>query len=658
MIAGNNKCFSFQPMKNLSLSKLFTVILLLFSANIFLFARNGFVIVRSKNFQFVGEAGGEKIRQEALKLEQFRAAFQRAFPAVNVASPSVPTVLIFKDSESFAPFKPVRENGAADKSISGFFQSSDEESYIAYPLSGTEKSSGTSFHEYIHFLIKNNFQTSVLPVWLNEGLAEYYQTFRMKNDRRAIFGEPQSGHLRLLRETKLVPMKTISAVDYQSLNELDTDQKKLFYAQSWAVVHYLMQKNDGLIDAPIRKYLALTAAGKSPETAFEKSFETTFSALEKEVENYILKKSPASKNFDLGGKLVFETNLETQPIGEAEWLNYLGNLFFQSQRYGEAAEILQKSLALDDRSAKANLAFGKTLAKQGKPTDAKNYFEKAVALDGENYAANYYLADILFRENVSADGFVGQLPKDDAKKIRELLKKVIKQNPNLVEAYKMLASISLANDDEVAESIGYVQNALKIQPQNFRLEYVLAQLYLRKKDFENARKTAAGLIKNCIEKDFCQRVQAFVSALDSIEQKEKELAELRKKYGLENVNFAEENLLPPEEAMNRALNRALRKPLENEKRFVGNLTEIVCGKIVTFKIEGENRILKLTKPSFDGIFLISFSRNTAGMRIECGKPKTEMFVVATYKNDIVKKFDSDGELSVLEFVPKEFKLIE
>ena len=164
--------------------------------------------------------------------------------------------------------------------------------------------------------------------------------------------------------------------------------------------------------------------------------------------------------------------------------------------------------------------------------------------------------------------------------------------------------------------------------------------------------------KTCIEKDFCERVKSFINVLDSIEQKEKELAELRKKYGLEDVDFEAENLLPPEEAMNRALNRSLRKPQTGEKRFVGNLTEIVCGKTVAFNIEGENQILKLSKPSFDGIFLISYSRNTAGMRIECGKPKTEMFVVATFKNDPLKKSDSDGELMVLEFVPKEFKLIE
>ena len=642
------------------MKKLCIFILLLFSANIFVFAGDGFFIVRSKNFQFVGEAGEEKIRQEAFRLEQFREAVRRAFPGLNLDAPAAPpTVLLFKDSNSFAPFKPVRENGLTDQNISGFFQSSGEANYIALSVSGdAEKSSGTIFHEYFHFLIKNTFQTSALPVWLNEGLAEYYQTFRMKNDRKAVFGEAQNSHLRLLREYRLVPFDTLAAVDQSSLSRMSAGEKNLFYAQSWALVHYLMQKNGGSINSTINKYLALIAENKSPENAFEQAFQTKYSEIETKLSAYISKKSFDSNQVSFGEKLNFETQMKTELIGEAEWLNHLGDLLIQSQRYDAAAEILKKSLALDENSAAANLSFGKILTKQGKSAEAVFYFEKALAHDRENYAAKFYLADVLFRENLSADGYVNEIPPERARKIRELLKTTISRNPQLIEAFKMLALISLANNDEVDESIEYLQTALKIQPQNFRLEYNLAQLFLRRKNFESARKTAIGLSKNCVEKDFCERVQSFINALSSVEQKEKELAELRKKYGLENVDFAAENLLPPEEAMNRALNRSLRKPQTGEKRFVGNLTEIVCGKTVTFNIEGENQMLKLSKPSFDGIFLISYSRNTAGMRIECGTPKTEMFVVATFKNEMLKNSGSDGELMILEFVPKEFKLIE
>ena len=59
-----------------------------------------FVLVRSKNFQFVGEASEEKIRREAFRLEQFREVVRRAFPELNVGrARAPPTVLLFKDSE-------------------------------------------------------------------------------------------------------------------------------------------------------------------------------------------------------------------------------------------------------------------------------------------------------------------------------------------------------------------------------------------------------------------------------------------------------------------------------------------------------------------------------------------------------------------------------
>jgi len=648
-------------MKKTRVIKIFLFALLLFASNIQSFAGDGFVIVRSKNFRFIGEISEDRIRREASKLEQFRESFRRAFPAIVGESSAPLTILIFKDAESFAPFKPVLENGSTDRHISGIFQSSGESNYIAFSISGNagdEVSSETIFHEYIHFLFKKYFQTADLPVWLNEGLAEYFQTFRIKNERRAIFGEDRKNHLQLLRQYKIFPLKTLSEIDYATFSKTEISAKRLFYAQSWAVVYYLMRKTGGDLTARIENYLALIAAGKAREAAFEEAFKVKYSQAETELENYISRKSFEADFLDLSEKPDFQIQFSTEKINQSEWLFYLSDLLFQAQRLDEASKMLKKSLLLNEKSAAANLLFGKIFLRQKNPAEAISYFDKALALGGEKTAANFFLAQTLFRENVLDNGFVNPIPPENAKKIRELLKSAIRQNPQLIEAYQILTSISLTNNDEMSETIEYVENALKIQPQNFRLKYDLAQLYLIKRNLENARKIAAELAENCTEKVFCERVKSFTEVLNSTVQREKEIFELKKKYGLENVNFEEENLLPPAEAMNRALNRSLRKPLAGEKRFVGNLREIDCDKNVTFKIEGENQNLNLSKNSFDEITLMSFSSNTAGMRIECGNPKTEMFVVATYKINSNEKIDSDGEILVLEFVPKEFKLIE
>lgn len=634
--------------------------MLLLASNIRSFAADEFVAVRSKNFHFIGEVGEEKLRREASKLEQFRESFHRAFPKIVGESSAPLTILIFKNAESFAPFKPVLENGQTDRHVSGFFQSNGEDNYIAFSLSGNanDDSSETLFHEYIHFLVKKYFRTSDLPVWLSEGLAEYFQTFRIKNERKAVFGEGRKNHLQLLRQYKIFPLTTLTEIDYESFSKTKIETKRIFYAQSWAVVYYLMRKNGVDLIAQIENYLVLIAAGKTRETAFEEAFKVKYSELETELEKYISQKSFEASYLDLGEKTAFQNQFSAGQISRSEWLFHLGDLLFQSQRLDEATKILRQSLALDERSAAANLLLGKIFLNQKNHSEAILYFERSLALDGENSAANLFLAQTLYRANISKEGFINPIPAENAEKIRKLLKTAIRQNPQLIEAYQILASISLVNSDEIAETIEIVQNALKVLPQNSHLKYNLARIYLIKRDFEIARKLTDNLAETCAEKEFCERVKSFSEALNAIIQREKEIFELKKKYGLENVNFEEENRLPPAEAMNRALNRSLRKPLAGEKRFAGNLKEIVCDQSVTFKIAGENQNLSLSKKSFDEITLTSFSRNTAGMRIECGNSKTEMFVVATYKTNRDEKPGSDGEILVLEFVPKEFKLIE
>ena len=251
------------------------------------------------------------------------------------------------------------------------------------------------------------------------------------------------------------------------------------------------------------------AENKSPENAFEQAFKTKYSETETKLSAYISKKSFDSNQIDFGEKLNFETQMKTELIGEAEWLNFLGDLLFQSNRYDAAAGNLWKKISRpDENSAAANPSFGKILMKQGKSAEAAIFFEKAITLDGENYAAKFYLADGLFKENLSPDGYVNEIPRR-SKENSGTFKRRNQQNPQMSEAYKMIALISLANNDEISESIEYLQNALKIQPQNYRLEYNLAQLFLRRKDFEMARKTAIGLNKTCVEKDFRERCGVY-----------------------------------------------------------------------------------------------------------------------------------------------------
>ena len=60
-------------------------------------------------------------------------------------------------------------------------------------------------------LVSHNMQDP--PVWFNEGLAEYYSSFDIEEDRKAHLGDPIPYHLETLREEKLLPLRALFAVD-------------------------------------------------------------------------------------------------------------------------------------------------------------------------------------------------------------------------------------------------------------------------------------------------------------------------------------------------------------------------------------------------------------------------------------------------------------
>jgi len=201
-------------------------------------AKDTWTSVRSQNFHLVGNAPEKEIRQVATRLEQFRHAFSRIFRRARLADSVPTTVVVFKDQDSYRPFNP--------RAGAGYFQPGEDVNYIT--LAGARRQAeenpfGTIFHEYMHLLVKNNVSANV-PAWLNEGLAEFYSTLEVKADGAAVdVGKPIAPHVFYLREQKMLPLRTLFGVDYSSPHYNERSKRGVFYAQSWALVHYLILGN-------------------------------------------------------------------------------------------------------------------------------------------------------------------------------------------------------------------------------------------------------------------------------------------------------------------------------------------------------------------------------------------------------------------------------
>ena len=74
---------------------------------------------------------------------------------------------------------------------------------------------------------------------MSEGVAEFFSKFQpIDSGKRARIGDPQGEHIGRLR-MEFMPLAALAAVDHDSAEYNERDKQSVFYAESWALYHYL-----------------------------------------------------------------------------------------------------------------------------------------------------------------------------------------------------------------------------------------------------------------------------------------------------------------------------------------------------------------------------------------------------------------------------------
>jgi tetratricopeptide (TPR) repeat protein len=631
-----------------------------FPAHLPVSAKETWVSVRSKNFLLVGNASEKEIRQVGTRLEQFREAFSQLFPRANFSSPVPTTVIVFKSNNSYKPFKP-------NPNIAGYFQPGPDVNYITLTteVSGEQNPFGVIFHEYTHLLVNNT--SGNVPTWFNEGLAEYYSTFSITDDQKVVLGNPIGNHVYLLRQTKMLPLRTLFQVDQHSPYYNEREKQSVFYAESWALMHYLILGNDGKRVVPMGKFLELLSANVPMEKAFQQAFETSFENMEKELRSYISHDRYPILKGHFENKLGADTAMQAAPITEAETQAYLGDLLLHSHRT-ESEVYLQKALALDPSLAMANASMGMLQVRQGKTDEARKSLERAVAANSQNYLTHYYYAFALSREGSNDMNMVTSFVPENVSKIREELKKAIELRPDYPESYSLLAFVNLVTGTQLDETVELLKRALTTSPGRNDLVFMLAQIYLHKEDYKTTRQLLERLSANNNDPQLRQRAQALLGQLATIEEQETKLRAFNEEQTKDPRNRIRPDSLvgggPPggSEHIEKIdpssyLRESLRQPAAGETQAQGTLVRIDCdAKAITFLVKIGDRLLKLKTDSFEHVDLTSFTQD-AGNEISCGPRKPENPVVVCYLPSTDTHAKIDGIVKSIEFVPKDFKLV-
>ena len=124
----------------------------------------------SPNFVVIGNVAARDLRDVAVQFEGFRETLTRVLSA-RVTTTAVPTVVVvFPSDQALAPFRPKYQGKPVE--IGGLFVPGRDLNYILLVNDGRPDRLPVVLHEYTHLITSNSDQP--LPVWLSEGMAEYY----------------------------------------------------------------------------------------------------------------------------------------------------------------------------------------------------------------------------------------------------------------------------------------------------------------------------------------------------------------------------------------------------------------------------------------------------------------------------------------------------
>lgn len=643
-------------------------------------AKDNWISLRSKNFFLVGNASEKEIRKVALKLEQFREVLTRALPNIRFNSPVPTTVVVFRDHRSYGPFKP-RPNTA------GYFQAGPDVNYITLtteipgannPYFVRRSSSGgrdpayeVIFHEYTHLLVNNSFDNA--PLWFNEGLAEYYSSFIINDDQKIVLGRNIGEHVFLLRDNKMLPLKTLFEVDHKSPHYNESKKQGIFYAQSWALVHYLLIGKAGKREQ-LGKFLDLVNARVAIEDACQQAFGMPLEGMEKELRNYVNQ----SRYNELAGhferKLELDTNVSATLLTEAEAQAYLGDLLLHSYRK-DAYTYLQKAIKLDPNLGMAHASLGMAYFREGKADEARASLARAVELNSQNYLAHYYYAFTLSRSTPESGPVSGYTP-EVAKQIREHLQKAITLRPDYTESYNLLAFVSLVSGENMPEAIELLKQALRVSPGRHEFAFTLAQLYARNGDYKAARQMLEQLTQSNAAEYIRQGSEMMLQQIKGIESREgtyvDQLTQSRGSRSAPQIvvtvgpestpgdNSGTSTANPPTPPApsdpSAYLREVLRAPAAGETQLQGTLVRLECdAKGIVFVLQTESGLLRLRTASFDDVEITTYDTSVKG-EIGCGERKPANLVVVCYLPNTDKRVKADGTLKSIEFVPPDFKL--
>jgi tetratricopeptide (TPR) repeat protein len=442
--------------------------------------RENWIEIQSPHYTIYSNAGEHDGRRVATQFEEIRALFEQSFSKLRVDFGKPTIVYVLKDENSLKLLMPGYGQNKDSMKVAGQYHVSNDKNYAVVRADVTGTGSNpyhVMYHEWAHGLFRLNYRG--LPLWLDEGLAEYWGGSDIDNKEGRV-GLADPAQLRVLHQNAFLPIATLVSIDASSPLYNRQDHAGMFYAESWAIVHYLSLAAEVRDQHLLDKYLAALQASDDPIEAANRSF-GDLKKLGEKLEAYTRQSSFAYQRISLNSS-VSEKDFAARHLSPAEGLVAQADYLVHTKHLPEAIEILHQAEKLDPQVPHLHDELGYYHFVKADYDNSLKEFDLAIAEGRNDAAAYFHKASIIYRKN--------RYNRETTPQIIANLQTVISLQPNFAPAHAFLCIAYTQSPDTRAKAFAEAKKAMDLEPGNLAYFIDAGRALVATNDLANARKVA------------------------------------------------------------------------------------------------------------------------------------------------------------------------
>ncbi len=465
--------------------------------------------VHTAHFSVLTDAGDKRGREVALRMEQMRAVFGQLLLKDKLKMPVPITVIALKNDKQYGMVAPAKQSMAG-----GFYVPGSDRVYIVLNLFETDPWRAVA-HPLAHYLLNSNYPPA--QGWFDEGLAEYFGSIQI-GKQVEIGGDPELApewHEDIFDELRRDPnvpqslTQLVSSPVWLSMVDLFTmkhdgsgtregTHNTLYYAQSWMVAHYLVNKNK-MPEAGT--YFDLVLNQKVPvEKAMVQAFDMSPEQMEDAVKAYFKSlsglgialdqaKKPIADPADIQQPVHFALPFDAVDIGMAvtsvkdeEARAVIGDVMARIPAHrDQALHDLQQLTADPKDNEAAHRGFAWDDIHQKRFDAAADELDKATELNPRDPWIWYYRSVLKYQK--------AQATRQEMQGLANMmqdLRAVADWYPELADAYNMLG-MARVEGGGFNSALEAQRQAIALAPRNVEYQFNLGQIYVAGKKWDLAR---------------------------------------------------------------------------------------------------------------------------------------------------------------------------